>query len=329
MREQRSGARLRAAIVFFGCWALSSAWGEIASRAGEVATPHGRIHYEVMGSGPPIVLIAGGPGSSHTSLRPDFDRLAATHTVVYFDNMGRGKSSDKLPPGVRHSPERDAEDVENLRVALGFEKMALLGHSYGGYPALLYAARHPERLSHLVISSAGHGAAAWQRNIDNVNRFVQNQFPERWSEVERLRAAQIKSCAPEYQQLYAGPVLTLYWRNREAERLSKPFGNDPRDDHRMSVYCEIIGDDPEWRVGGTMAAMDARPLLAQVRVPALITVGRFDPVSPPVVAYEIRDAFPAGVARVSVFEGSAHRPWAEEPERYFEQLDRFLQTRAP
>lgn len=108
---------------------------------------------------------------------PEFDRLAARHTVVYFDNIGRGRSSD-LPAGRHHSPERDAEDIERLRAALGFERIALLGHSYGGYPALAYAGRHPERLTHLVISSSGHSAESWQRNVDNVNRFVENQYPE-------------------------------------------------------------------------------------------------------------------------------------------------------
>lgn len=308
------------------CIATEDALAQALTQTGEVKTPHGRIHYEVMGSGPPILLIAGGPGSSHTSLRPEFDRLAASHTVVYPDNIGRGRSSPELPIGIRHSPERDAQDVEHLRAALGFERIALLGHSYGGYPALLYAASFPERMSHLVISSAGHGAAAWQRNIDNVNRFVQNQFPEAWARVEVLRAAGIRSCAEEYQELYGGGILSLYWHSRAAEKTSKPFSNDPRDEHRMSVYCEIIGDDPEWQVGGTMASMDARPLLAKTRVRTLITAGRFDPVSPPVVAYEIRDAFPLGFAHVSIFEGSSHRPWAEEPEPYFEKLIEFLQS---
>lgn len=319
---------IRVGALVSACIAPVHVLAQIAARAGEVETPHGRIHYEVMGAGPPILLIAGGPGSSHTSLRPEFDRLAASHTVVYFDNIGRGRSSPQLPIGIRHSPERDAQDVEQLRLALGFDRIALLGHSYGGYPALLYAARYPERLSHLVVSSSGHGGAAWQRNIDNVNRFVQNQFPETWARVVGLRAAGIRSCSEEYQELYGGGILSLYWRNRAAEKMSKPFSSDPRDEHRMSVYCEIIGDDPEWRVGGTMASMDARPLLAKTRVRTLITAGRFDPVSPPVVAYEIRDAFPPGFAHVNIFEGSSHRPWAEEPEPYFEELGRFLKADA-
>lgn len=315
--------------MLFTCIALVDAQAQVSAHAGEVATPHGRIHYEVLGAGPPILLIAGGPGSSHTSLRPEFDRLAASHTVVYFDNIGRGRSSAQLPVGVRHSPERDVQDVESLRVALGFERIALLGHSYGGYPALLYAARYPERLSHLVISSSGHGAVAWQRNIDNVNRFIQNQFPETWARIESMRATGVRSCAEEYQELYGHGISSLYWRNQAARKMRKLFSDAPGDQHRMSVYCEIIGDDPEWRVGGAMASMDARPLLAKTRVPSLITAGRFDPVSPPAVAYEIRDAFPLGVAHVSIFEESSHRPWAEEPEAYFEQLKRFLQRGVP
>src|SRR4051794_38907193 len=56
-----------------------------------VASPDGRIYYEREGEGPPIVLVAGGPGGSHASFHPWFSRLADAHTVIYFDNIGRGR----------------------------------------------------------------------------------------------------------------------------------------------------------------------------------------------------------------------------------------------
>jgi proline iminopeptidase len=270
--------------------------------------------------------VAGGPGAPRTSLRPEFDRLAERHTAVHFDNIGRGRSSD-LPAGRHHSPERDAEDIERLCAALGFGRIALLGHSYGGYPALAYAARHPDRLTHLVISSSGHGAASWQRNIDNVNRFVENQYPEVWAQLQAMRRRGVKSCDKEYQDLYGGPIAQLYWHDPSKAEGRQPVSDDPRDKFRPAVYCDVIGDDAEVQVGGSMARFDVRPALAAVKVPTLVTAGRHDPVCPPVVAYEIRDAFPAGVASVRVFEHSTHRPWVEEAPAYFEQLNAFLDGR--
>ena len=312
----------RAALALLGGLA-GPAWSQAAVRSGSVPTPDGALYYEVRGEGPPIILVPGGPGGSRTSLRPEFDRLAARHTVVHFDNIGRGRSSD-LPAGRRHSPPRDAEDIERLRQALGFQRFALLGHSYGGYPALAYAGRHPDRLTHLVISSSGHSAESWQRNIDNVNRFLENQYPEVWSRLQALRARGVRSCAPEYQEVYGAPIRQLYWRDQAKAKLRQPVSDDARDKFRDAVYCDMLGDDPEIAVGGEMARFDARPALARVHVPTLVTAGRHDPVCPPLVAQQIRDAFPAGVATLRVFEHSAHRPWVEEGEAYFEMLEAFL-----
>lgn len=296
-----------------------------APRSGTVRTPDGSLYYEIRGDGPPIILVAGGPGASRTSLMPEFDRLADHHAVVYFDNIGRGRSDD-LPAGRHHSPERDAEDIEALRKALGFERIDLLGHSYGGFPALAYAGRYPQHLKHLVISSSGHSGQAWQLNIDSVNRFVQNQYPEVWAKLLALRARGVKSCADAYQDLYGEPIGQIYWYDPAKADARPKASADPRDGYKRTAYCDMLGEDPEWVVGGTMAHFDARPALAQVRVPTLVTSGRHDIVCPPRVAAEIRDAFPAGVARLRIYEKSAHRPWVEEGEIYFAELAAFLAT---
>ena len=46
-------------------------------------------------------------------------------------------------------------DADALRQALGFEKWAVLGHSFGGYVALEYALRYPQNLSHLLLMDTG------------------------------------------------------------------------------------------------------------------------------------------------------------------------------
>jgi proline iminopeptidase len=55
-----------------------------------------------------------------------------------------------------------------------------------------------------------------------------------------------------------------------------------------------------------------------------VLAGRHDRVTPVVVAAELHRAFAPGAARLVVFERSAHRPWAEQPDRYFAELARFL-----
>ncbi len=57
-----------------------------------------RLWYEIEGTGEPVLLIPGGPGSSHTYFHPWFSELAKNFKVIYFDAYGRGKSDRAKSP---------------------------------------------------------------------------------------------------------------------------------------------------------------------------------------------------------------------------------------
>ncbi len=118
----------------------------------------------------------------------------------------------------------------------------------------------------------------------------------------------------------------MYWHDQAKAALRKPVSTDPRDKFHRNVYCNMLGKDAEIKVGGAMASFDIRPALRKVKVPTLITSGRYDPVCMPKVATEIRDAFPKGVAKLRIFENSSHRPWVEEEDVYFRELEEFLRA---
>src|SRR5947209_7662697 len=108
------------------------------------------IYYEVMGEGPPLVAVHGGPGMSDNRgyvewLRP----LADEFQVVSYDLRGCGRSSDA--PDGSYSHADFVDDLDALRAHLGFDRFALLGTSYGGFIALEYALRHQDRLTHLIL----------------------------------------------------------------------------------------------------------------------------------------------------------------------------------
>ena len=112
-----------------------------------------RLAYAVHGRGPPLVRVA--TWLTHLELdwaspvwRHWLDRLGESHTVLRYDERGCGLSGR----GVQElSVETWVGDLEAVIDAVGFERFALLGVSQGAAIAVAYAARHPDRISDLVL----------------------------------------------------------------------------------------------------------------------------------------------------------------------------------
>ena len=120
-----------------------------------------RLFFDVVGEGlnaespdmaqrPSMILLHGGPGYDHSTLRPYFDRYSDTHQLIYLDHRGCGRST-----GDKDSWHLDqwADDLAAFCKALGIESPVVFGQSFGGMVAMHYAARHPASVSKLILSS--------------------------------------------------------------------------------------------------------------------------------------------------------------------------------
>jgi pimeloyl-ACP methyl ester carboxylesterase/DNA-binding SARP family transcriptional activator len=121
-----------------------------------------RIAYACVGDGPPLVWAA--HWLSHLSFswespvwRHWTDEFAKDYSFVHYDERGNGLSDWDNPEFTVDAFVRDLEAVVD---ALGFDRFALIGSSKGGSTAMAYAARHPERVSHLVLY--GTFAQGWR-----------------------------------------------------------------------------------------------------------------------------------------------------------------------
>jgi pimeloyl-ACP methyl ester carboxylesterase len=90
-----------------------------------------------LGSGFPLIVLHGGPGLDHTTFRPYLDPLADEFRLLYVDERGQGRSERVDPETL--SLEVFARDVDLLAEALGLERFALLGHSFGAIIAMKHA----------------------------------------------------------------------------------------------------------------------------------------------------------------------------------------------
>ncbi len=272
-----------------------------------------RLWYESEGAGEPIILIAGGPGDSHAVYHPFFSRFAArdpasgrVRRLIYYDAFGVGKS-DRAKRKSDYHFARDVEDLEGLRKALGLERVTLIGHSYGSMVAQAYALRHPEAVTALVLIGPFHSGAMWQANDENANREFQNQYPEVWAKLLKMRARGVRSSAAAHQDAYFGIGLGLFYfyDASKAALLPQEPGNP-------DVYYSIVGDDAEFTVGGDIAKLDFRPELKKLKMPALVIGGRYDRISIPRYVLEYQEYLPP--AQVVFMEMSGHFPYIEEPD---------------
>ena len=141
-----------------------------------------RVYWEVCGNpnGKPALVLHGGPGSGCT---PGFRRFfdPAEYRVVLFDQRNCGRSMPHASePNLdlrANTTEHLLRDIELLRQRLGIERWLLFGGSWGSVLALVYAERHPERVSELVLTGVATGRRA---EVELLTRGLGRLFPEAW-----------------------------------------------------------------------------------------------------------------------------------------------------
>jgi proline iminopeptidase len=274
-----------------------------------IDVPGGRLWIESEGEGEPLLLLAGGPASSHLTFHPYFSALADQFRVLYLDYRGRGKSethgalADLTFAG-------DVADIEAVRTALGLEQISIYGFSYGGMVAMAYALAHPSRVRRLILANTVHSPEMWQRNHENINREIANQFPDVWDQIVALRAQGVRSTDPRVQRLYGvhGPLVRFYNPDNAARLLSEPGSRN------AELYPIFVGDDVEFYIGGEVARLpDFRPRLHELSMPTLILAGRYDRALYPAYQAEFKRYAPQ--AEFVWMEKSGTFSHIEEPER--------------
>ena len=279
---------------------------EPASDASETRTRHVRgasIFERRIGSGPPAVVLHGGPGAHHDYLLPGFDALADGRELIYYDQRGGGRSAvpRETPVGWREQ----VADLEDLRKQWGLERLALVGYSWGALLALLYAVEFPDRVSHLALVSP---APAW--------RDARNEFERRFAE---------RNLAPELQQQRAAlreSGLREQDPDRYAQRLFElsvaPYFSDPARARDLTPF-RVTGRTQQ-EVWASLGDYDLRPSLSRLSIPSIILHGEDDPI-PIETSAAVARLLGAELHRLP---RSGHVPYVEAFDEFVRLLDGFL-----
>ncbi len=326
---RRAVSRVRPASFRCACILLLSSCQLVCAEGHYITTPDGvRIFYETRGCGTPIFVIAGGPGADPSVLRPTLSLLRSLGRVVFVHNRGRGKSDALFDHPESFTLENDVMDVEAIRKALGAERIVVLGHSYGSMVAASYAVKHPRNTIALITVGAIHGAKSWQkRNIDVVKSFLMKHYPNVWKKIVEAHQAGRLTSDPFYDPLFRSADALYgdqdpigHWRvARQFPEINDKASSRPSSRH---VYKAMVGDDPEWKISGSLKDVELLPQLKTYDGPALIIGGRHDRLAPPVQQFEIADALANG--KLVILEHSGHNPYRDVPLQFIDVVYEFL-----
>jgi proline iminopeptidase len=266
------------------------------------------IGYEtfgIAGTTLPIIAVNGGPGLSHAYMVQNdlWERVAKNRLVVLYDQRGTG-ASKRVQAGATQSMDAQVADLDAVRQKLGLNKFALLGDSYGGLVVMAYAAAHPEHVAKLILSDSP--GPSWKSIV--------HLLPETFPDVEEQNTQEEQKLGPETEAAARASL-----RNHFRMIFYSPEKRDAYMSKMGDVgYEPAVGE----AVAKATADLDLTAKLAGFQFPALVINGRYDMNVAPLTAWRLAHAIPG--AKVVFFEQSGHLPSYEEPDKYIEVLENFL-----
>jgi pimeloyl-ACP methyl ester carboxylesterase len=267
------------------------------------------IGYRVLGDGPPLVCLPGGPGRASGYLG-DLGGLHRSRQLIQLDPRGVGLSADPADPATFHV-DRLVEDVESFRAHLGLDLMDLLAHSAGAVLATLYAAAYPEHLSRLILVTPGLAAVGVEGTEDQLRAALAWRADEPWYPAARAAV----------EKIMAGEL------SMEAFRASRPFYYGRWDETAQAHATIGVSERHQaaregFFAGGALDVSATRDALSKLTAPVLLYAGDVDPLVTPAVLREAAPLF--NDATVVVQPGAAHFPWVDDPAAFAAAIGAFL-----
>ncbi|MDK2972046.1 MAG: proline iminopeptidase [Candidatus Sumerlaeota bacterium] len=256
-----------------------------------------------------MLLLHGGPGGTDYLFKFFAKPLAnAGWKAVSFIQRGSMGSPSEGPFVIQAF----AEDVEAVRLHLGAERVGVLGHSWGGLLAAIYASQHPEYIERLILVSPIGARTGWRAEFNaEIRRRLAPDVREEYDHLKvQAQMAHSREDAAQYLLRRANIAVTGYFS--EKHRAGKPGLAFLEPHLHKSIIEQLEGwyAEPSWEEG-----------LRRLKCPATVIWGEEDPI-PGWVPDGYRELLPN--LEVHRIPECGHFPWMEEDEAFYAVLDRAL-----
>lgn len=267
------------------------------------------LYVERVGSGPPLVVVHGGPLLDHGYLQPGLTPLADQWELVFFDQRLNGRSAGTVDSASVRTDTLVA-DLEGVVASLEVERVHLLAHSWGGHLALRYALAHPERVESLIlVSPMAASVELWQAEEAALAERI---TPEHQAEAVRLQQA---------PGLAAGEPEAIAALLRHSFRLQFHHP-DQAAELELYVPADYLERSRQFgRLLPDLLDFDLHPALTGLQVPTLILFGEDEPgagLGGEAMAAALPDA------RLERIPEAGHFVFMERPDLFQEGVRAFL-----
>jgi proline iminopeptidase len=309
----KAGAGLMGA-AFGTAGVAGQALAAVPQSEGYADVPGGKIYWRKFGAGgkTPLLTLHGGPGAAHNYLL-SLQALADERPVIFYDQLGCGRAD--APTDERlYTVQRSVEELDAVRAALGLDRVALLGHSWGALLAIEYLCQgRGQGVDQLVLSGA---MASIPQTIAGFERLFAT-LPNGYAAKIRGLEAAGKTATPEYAAL-----AQTFYDNFVLRVAPTPDALASFDALSKSIAYRVLNGPNEFTIVGKIKTWDRRKDLKAITQKTLITTGQFDEVT--LDCHEtIRDGV-AGLSRLTVMPECSHLTMVEQPAAYNALVRAFL-----
>ena len=261
---------------------------------------------------PVCFVLHGGPSIDSSYLRPWMDDLSDAMQLVYVDYRGTGRA--ERMPVESYTHENTIDDLEALRLHLGLDRIAVLGHSHGGFLALPYTLKYPDSVSHLVlVATAPYGGPEFEAESEANQRALAIARPDLaplLSELNESKFMDIKT--DEDLKAHLHQTLGLYFHQF-----------DPQIVHDIVERTIFSMDVLRFWMEHEANKYDVRPRLHEIAAPTLILAGRFDWRTSVKHAEIMEKGIPG--SELVIFEESGHQLYIEEHDKFLSTVRDFIE----